>query len=88
MPTGGGKSICYQIPAMLFEGLTIVISPLISLMKDQVDNIVDLGINAAYINSSLSYKSIINIIEQLKSGGIKILYLAPEYWKQKNFVSF
>jgi ATP-dependent DNA helicase RecQ len=85
MPTGGGKSICYQIPAMLFEGLTIVISPLISLMKDQVDNIVDLGISAAYINSSLSNKSIYNIIEGLKVGNIKLLYLAPERLESDEF---
>ena len=85
MPTGGGKSICYQIPAMLFEGLTIVISPLISLMKDQVDNIVNLGINAAYINSSLSNKSISNIIQGLMVGNIKILYLAPERLESEVF---
>jgi ATP-dependent DNA helicase RecQ len=85
MPTGGGKSICYQIPAMLFEGLTIVISPLISLMKDQVDNIVDLGISAAYINSSLSTKSIYNIIQGLKVGNIKLLYLAPERLESEEF---
>ena len=78
MPTGGGKSICYQIPALLFEGITIVISPLISLMKDQVDNIVELGISAAYINSSLSNKEIQDILEGLRNDNIKILYLAPE----------
>lgn len=85
MPTGGGKSICYQIPAMLFEGLTIVISPLISLMKDQVDNIVDLGINASYINSSLSNKEIYKIIDYLRAGNIKILYLAPERLESEEF---
>jgi ATP-dependent DNA helicase RecQ len=85
MPTGGGKSICYQIPAMLFDGLTIVISPLISLMKDQVDNIVDLGISAAYINSSLSNKEIYNIIEHLKVGNLKLLYLAPERLESEEF---
>lgn len=85
MPTGGGKSICYQVPAMLFEGITIVISPLISLMKDQVDNIVDLGISAAYINSSLSNKKINIILEQLKNYQIKILYLAPERLESVDF---
>jgi ATP-dependent DNA helicase RecQ len=78
MPTGGGKSICYQVPALLFDGITIVISPLISLMKDQVDSIKDLGINAEYINSSLSNNDILDIIEKLKSGETKILYVAPE----------
>ena len=78
MPTGGGKSICYQIPALKFDGLTLVISPLISLMKDQVDGLKTNGINAEYINSSLSFKEIINIKDKVQRKEIKILYLAPE----------
>jgi ATP-dependent DNA helicase RecQ len=78
MPTGGGKSICYQIPALLFEGLTIVISPLISLMKDQVDSLVELGIEATYINSSLDGAEIRDRMQRVEMGEIKLLYLAPE----------
>ncbi|MDU2265170.1 DNA helicase RecQ [Clostridium celatum] len=78
MPTGGGKSICYQIPALLLDGVTIVISPLISLMKDQVDNINNLGIKSAYINSSLSNIEIDNILNEAAKNEIKILYVAPE----------
>lgn len=85
MPTGGGKSICYQIPALLFDGITIVVSPLISLMKDQVDNIKELGINAEYINSSLSYKDIQNVIENLIYSRVKLLYLAPERLESEDF---
>lgn len=85
MPTGGGKSICYQIPALLFDGVTIVISPLISLMKDQVDNIKELGISAEYINSSLNFKEIQAIIEKLNNNEIKILYLAPERLESVDF---
>lgn len=85
MPTGGGKSICYQVPALLFEGITIVISPLISLMKDQVDSIRDLGINAEYINSSLSSKKIDVVMENLRQGSVKILYLAPERLESVEF---
>ncbi|MDF2505200.1 DNA helicase RecQ [Clostridium sp.] len=85
MPTGGGKSICYQIPALLFDGVTIVISPLISLMKDQVDNIKDLGINAEYINSSLNFKETQEVIEKLNNNEIKLLYLAPERLESVEF---
>ncbi len=78
MPTGGGKSICYQLPAILLEGLTLVISPLIALMKDQVDALNANGINAAYVNSSQTELENNSILEQVKNGTIKILYLAPE----------
>jgi len=88
MPTGGGKSICYQIPALLFDGITIVISPLISLMKDQVDNIKDLGISAEYINSTLSFNKIQEIIEKLNEDKIKLLYLAPERLESLEFCEF
>lgn len=78
MPTGGGKSICYQIPALMHPGLTLVISPLISLMKDQVDALTTAGINAAYINSTLSGKEVNERIRAAKRGDLKLLYVAPE----------
>lgn len=87
MPTGGGKSICYQIPALLFDGITIVISPLISLMKDQVDGIKDLGISAAYINSTLSKNDTSEILDKLKDNEIKILYIAPERLESSEFLN-
>lgn len=87
MPTGGGKSICYQIPAVILGGITIVISPLISLMKDQVDNINNIGIKAAFINSSLSEGEIGEILKQVTYGEIKILYIAPERLESMEFLS-
>ncbi len=85
MPTGGGKSLCYQLPALYFEGLTLVISPLIALMKDQVDSLRVNGIKAAFINSSLSYQQISEVEKQALSGDLKILYVAPERLAQDNF---
>lgn len=87
MPTGGGKSICYQVPALLLEGVTLVISPLISLMKDQVDSIRELGVEAAYINSSLSNNDIVEILEKLERGQLKIVYIAPERLESNSFIS-
>lgn len=85
LPTGGGKSICYQIPAVIFKGMTIVISPLIALMKDQVDNLDYNGIPAQYINSSQSLEEIDNIILKCKSGEVKLLYIAPERLENEFF---
>jgi ATP-dependent DNA helicase RecQ len=78
MPTGGGKSLCYQIPALVFDGLTVVISPLIALMKDQVDALRVNGIDAAYLNSTQSYHEQEEILERVRSKKLKLLYLAPE----------
>jgi ATP-dependent DNA helicase RecQ len=78
MPTGGGKSLCFQLPALLQPGTTIVISPLISLMKDQVDALTGNGIPAAFINSSLRQEEITEVLEKVKNGSLKILYIAPE----------
>lgn len=78
LPTGGGKSICYQLPALIRKGLTIVISPLIALMKDQVDGLLENGISAAYLNSSLSEETAKETWRKIYRGDIKILYLSPE----------
>jgi len=78
MPTGGGKSMCYQLPAILLPGITVVVSPLIALMKDQVDNLTRQGISAAFINSSLDRETIDDIFSKLARGEIKLLYVAPE----------
>jgi len=86
LPTGGGKSLCYQIPALLLEGITIVISPLISLMKDQVDTLKEYGVKAELINSSLTNKEFREIILKAKQGDYKILYVAPERLETDSFI--
>lgn len=88
MPTGGGKSLCYQFPALKFNGLTLIISPLIALMKDQVDSLKANGISAEFINSSLSYTDIIDIQYRIYQGETKILYVAPERLAQDSFKKF
>lgn len=85
-PTGGGKSLCYQLPALIFPGTTIVISPLISLMKDQVDELTDLNIKAAYISSVLSDKQVTKTIGDMKAGRYKIVYIAPERFYSEDFL--
>ena len=87
MPTGGGKSICYQIPALMQDGLTIVISPLISLMKDQVDGLNELGIRAAYINSTLKDEEFFSILADIRKSNLKILYIAPERLNSEYFIN-
>lgn len=78
MPTGAGKSICYQVPALMFDGITIVVSPLISLMKDQVSALVQSGVAAAYINSSLTHAQYLKVLQNTENGKYKIIYVAPE----------
>ncbi|QEJ95573.1 DNA helicase RecQ [Treponema phagedenis] len=78
MPTGAGKSLCYQIPAIMMSGVTLVVSPLISLMKDQVDALTENGVSAAYINSSLEYTEYCAILSGVRAGTFKLIYIAPE----------
>ena len=78
MPTGGGKSLCYQIPALLFGGITLVVSPLISLMQDQVASLVENGVNALFLNSSLEWDEYLDAVQRIKSGSVKLVYLSPE----------
>ncbi len=87
MPTGAGKSLCYQIPALLFEGISIIISPLISLMKDQVTALNQLGVHAAYINSSLTEVQYRKAMENARKGQYKIIYVAPERLMTESFLS-
>ena len=88
MPTGAGKSVCYQIPALMFDGITLVISPLISLMKDQVGSILQSGIAAAFINSSLSYYEYNETLNDAVNNKYKIIYIAPERLSTESFIRF
>ncbi len=88
MPTGAGKSICYQIPALAFDGITIVISPLISLMQDQVRSLVSVGVKAAYLNSSLTPRQMDMAIQNALKGIYKIIYVAPERLTTDSFIEF
>ena len=88
MPTGAGKSICYQIPALILPGITLVISPLISLMQDQVKALNDAGIHAAFINSSLTENQISKALYLAASGRYKIIYVAPERLENYEFLEF
>ena len=88
MPTGAGKSLCYQVPAMLLSGITLVISPLISLMQDQVKALNEVGVDAAFINSSLSEKELNDTFKNAYKGHYKIIYVAPERLMSEGFISF
>ena len=88
MPTGTGKSLCYQIPALMSGGITIVISPLISLMKDQVNSLTKHGVSAAYINSSLTSKQYNQTMRNAELGMYKIIYVAPERLTNGRFIDF
>ena len=78
MPTGGGKSLCYQLPALILEGITVVVSPLISLMQDQVSSLETSGIHSAFLNSSLSWEDYCKATDEIKAGKVKIVYVSPE----------
>lgn len=88
MPTGAGKSLCFQIPALMMDGITLVISPLISLMKDQVGSLKQAGISAAYLNSSLSSAQYFKALDNAKEGRYPIIYVAPERLISESFLSF
>lgn len=88
LPTGGGKSICYQLPALMKDGITLVISPLISLMKDQVDALREDGIEASFINSSLDFETYIDTLNDVRMGKIKLLYISPERLDNEFFRDF
>ncbi|MDQ3746623.1 MAG: DEAD/DEAH box helicase, partial [Acidobacteriota bacterium] len=86
MPTGGGKSLCYQLPALMLEGVTVVVSPLIALMKDQVDALQARGLPATFINSSLDFEEQKERINGMRQGRFKLVYVAPERFRSTHFV--
>ena len=84
-PTGGGKSLCFQVPALLLDGLTLVVSPLIALMKDQVDALVARGVNAARLDSTLSGDEVLDVIDRMRDTSLQLLYVAPERLANEKF---
>jgi ATP-dependent DNA helicase RecQ len=90
MPTGGGKSLCYQIPALMTDGLTVVVSPLISLMKDQTDALRNNGVEAAFLNSTQTNGQQVEVFQATRNGKIKLLYVAPErlFQSDDRFIEF
>ena len=86
MPTGGGKSLCFQLPALMRDGVTVVVSPLIALMKDQVDALHARGLPATFINSSLDFEEQKERIAGVRRGDFKLLYVAPERFRSNHFV--
>ena len=86
MPTGGGKSLCYQLPALVHSGITLVISPLIALMKDQVDALLARGLKATFINSTLSPEELSERLERMVAGDYKLVYVVPERFRSPRFV--
>lgn len=88
MPTGAGKSVCYQVPALLLPGITLVISPLVSLMRDQVTQLVQMGVPAAFLNSSLTFRQYLLALSRAKEGRYKIIYVAPERLETEGFLDF
>ncbi|TAG76773.1 MAG: ATP-dependent DNA helicase RecQ [Burkholderiales bacterium] len=87
MPTGGGKSLCYQLPALLRDGVAIVVSPLIALMQDQVDALTALGVSASFLNSSLSLDEARSVEQRTMRGDVKLLYVAPERLNTERFLA-
>ena len=88
MPTGGGKSLCYQIPALLLDGVAVVVSPLIALMQDQVATLLEYGVSAVYLSSALSHEENQQSLSKIRAGQVKLIYLTPERLTNDWFISF